>query len=1101
MELTRVWRRAFAAVRTVAASAAAVACIVATLTPALAGTTGVVHGRVTGSTGAPIADVAVTLAAPSGTYKSSTDAKGFYAITGVFADTYTASFVKAGFDTSEVTGVTVFADQTVTVDTKLTKSLKTIAKVTARSAASAFQPEQTADTYTVNATQVQNLQGSDLNTSESNLITSLPGVGYDSSGYPVIHGGRENEEGFTFDGIPYTDAFTGQFVNSLSLPGSGLASAQLTPGVGDASVQSNGTGVINLVAKRGTYPGASDGEFRVGGPGFDHGMNADISFAAPNGTYSDYAAFAGANSEPKIGNGDYPANQIGASFSGLLESDREFLNNFVFRFGKNHNQAIQFLADIAQHNFYQGYGGLNGLCFQSCNPYFLNFYGGVYGLSPAQLGAITPLYPNQTSPTETLAQANRTAETYYQPNESYKLGYTLIINPSTFLSADLYSVNATTTFDFPTARTNSLGYGDFFLQQGGHSLGGSIKLQKQINEKNLVQVGYDYRWLHPIYAFNASGYSFLSYLVNNPTLFTPYDFISPNDPNCPFGPGTCGYAYGAFPNAAQLTVPYSTQNSDLNRRDTSYYINDKISFNDRLNASVGLRLEKADFVGLPTPGLQSDCTFLYNPASAPANPNYNTNTPIGPGNCPFTPNFSNITNAMIHPSVLEPRVGISWQIARNTAIRFTYDKAASFPLLGLIDDRYSLDNYAAYAKLAPYSLYNSAFLGIPNNAYAIPTVGGQSGTNVASCGFAPYQVACTNYASELYWASQNLFGLPYQPILPMTSNNYQVTLQHQFTKGILNGVAVSIAPWLRRQNNTEATVAQPLLNANGQPVIKNGTVIFGPASATNLGKEFGDGVDVNITRESATGLSAQWTMTYVNEFSSVLPTTSGEDFFPSIPYASVLAGNEYRVGFLSPFQTTLGLTYRTKNGWRINPRFSYDIGYPIGNGTLTAALINNQGVNVPNTNVQPGGAAQSSGLGPALYVDPMNPGSVFNPNVIATRGNSETSSPGGKLTKPNFYANITLEYSPPKGNYKIGLDVENIFNKYYQSNGTFLNDRYQPIATGVAGPLTGYSYHAVDYQVPFANQQYLGAFGGNGAFVNLPNGIGRSFYLYYSVKI
>ncbi|MDE2481046.1 MAG: TonB-dependent receptor [bacterium] len=1098
MELTRVWRRALAAVRTAAAIAAAVACVAGTLAPALAGTTGVIRGTVTDTSGAPLAGVSVTFAAPSGTYKASTDAKGFYAVAGVYADTYTGSFVKAGYDTSEITGVTVFADQAETVNTKLAKSLKTIAKVTARSVASAFQPQQTVDTYTVNAQQVENLQGTDLNISESNLLTSLPGVGYDSSGYPVIHGGRENEEGFQFEGIPYTDAFTNQFVSSLALPGSGIASAQLTPGVGDASVQSGGTGVINLVAKRGTYPGATDAEFRVGGPGFDHVFNGDLSFASPNGTYSDYAAFSGGNSAPRFGTGTNSA-QEGWFFQTGLQTDREFLNNFIFRFGKTHNQAIQLFADVAQHQFFQDAGGLGGLCFQSCNPYFQNFYGPIFGLSNAQLSAITPLYPNQTSSTETLAQAGRAAQTYYQPNETFKIGYDWNINPSTFLSADFYSVNSVVTFDFPTAGTNPLGYGDFFLEQGGHSLGGSIKLQKQLNAKNLVQAGYEFRWLHPEYAFNGSGYNFLAYLINSPTVFTPLDFVNPNDPNCPFGPGACGYAYGASPGAAQMTVPFATQNSDLNRRDTSFYLNDKIEVNDKLNLQLGVRYEKADFVGLPTPGLQSDCTFLYNPASAPANPNYNANNPIGPGNCPFTPNFSNITNAMIHPSELEPRIGLAWQLNPNTAIRFTYDRATAFPLLGLVDDRWSLNGYGQFAKLAPFSLLN-ALLGVPNSA-AIPTINGQSATNVTSCGIAPYQVACPNYASELYWASQNLFGVPYQPVLPMVSNNYQITFQHQFTKGALNGVAISIAPWLRHQTNTEATVAQPLLGSNGLPVIKNGQVIFGPASATNLGKEFGDGIDVNITRESRTGLSAQWTMTYVNEFSSVLPTTAGEDFFPSIPYASVLAGNQYRVGFLSPFQTTLGLTYRTKNGWRINPRFSYDVGYPVGNGTLTAAIINGVAVNIPNTNVLPGGAAQSSGLGAGSYVDPLNPGSVFNPNVIASRGNSETSSPGGKLTKPNFLANVTVEYSPPKGNYKLGFDVENIFNKYYAPNGTFLNDRYQPIATGIAGPLTGSSYQPTDYQVPFANPQYASAYGGNGVFANFPNSQGRAYYFYYSVRI
>jgi hypothetical protein len=1108
MELTRAWRRALAAMKTAVAVVTAVACITTITTPAFAGTTGVVKGTVTDTAGAPLAGVSIILRSPSGNYPSTTDSRGFYAITGVYADTYTASFEKSGYASQVVTGLSVFADQTVTQNEKLTKSLKTIASVTARSAASAFQPEQTVDTYTVGQQQIQNLQGSDFNISESNLLTSLPGVGYDSSGYPVIHGGRENEEGFEFEGVPYTDAFTNQFVNTLALPGSGLASAQLTPGVGDASVQSNGTGVINLVASRGTYPGYTNLEFRVGGPGFDHAFNGSMSYASDNGHISDYLAFAGAQSSPRYGDGTTPANLTGNMASTLLEADRETLNNLIFRFGKNNNQALQLFTDIGQHNFYQAYGGYSSYCFESCNPYLQASYGSYYGFTPSQVTALTGPMINQTSPTETLAQGNRAPATYYQPFETYKLGYTLNINPSTFLSADVYSVNAVTTFDFPTGTTNSLGLGDYNLLQGGHSLGGTIKLQKQINDKNLAEVGYEYAWRHPEYQQNIYGYAWLSYLVDTQGFFAPYDFISPTDPNgcpaqtyygIPAAVGTCGYAYGANPTATQLQIPSFAQNSNINRRDASYYVNDKWDINDRLHLDAGVRVETSQYLGLPSIGLNSDCTFNYNPANANPNASYDPTKPLGLGNCPYNPNFSNITTQMLKPSEVEPRLGLAWQLGHDTALRFTYDRASAFPILGLVDAQlYQPDFLQPYAKLAPYSLNNNL---LAAEGVTVPTFALANGTttNVNECGIAPYYVPCTNYGQQLYWIYQNFNGVPYQPILPMTSNNYQVTLEHQFTKGFLNGVAISVAPWTRHQYNTEASVAQPEIGKNGLPLIANGNVVLGPASATNLGKEFANGVDVNITKENPVGLSGQWTMTYVNEFSSVLPTSGSEDFFPSIPYSSALAGNVYRVGFLSPFQTTLGLTYRTESGWRVNPRLTYNVGYPIGAGTLTSDIINGVAMNVPNTNVIPGGAATSEGIGPAYYVDPLNPGSLTNPNIVASRGNAETASPGGKLSPSNFYANITLEYAPKNKPFKVGFDVENMFNRYY--GGPSLNPRYQPIATGIAGPLTGQSTHSVDYREPYANPIYEPAYGGNNVFLNFPNSIGRSYYFYYSVKI
>jgi hypothetical protein len=1082
MELTRAWRRALAAVKSVVTVVVALACVATITAPAFAGSTGVVNGTVTEQqSGAPIAGVGVTLHSPSGNYHATTDARGFYSITGIYADTYTASFEKNGYGPQTLTGITVFADQEITVSIKLAKALKEIAKVTARSTASAFQPQQTVDTYTVNAAQIQNLQGSDFNLSESNLITSLPGVGYDSSGYPVIHGGRENEEGFEFNDIPYTEAFTNQFVNSLALPGSGLSSAQITPGVGDASVQSNGTGVINLISQRGTYPGYTSLEVADGGTGFYHAFNGSMSYASPNGHISDYLAFAGAQTSPLYGNAVYPAAEIEAMTGLGLETDRETLNNLIFRFGKNNNQSVQLFTDIAQHNFFLDYGGKEGYCFESCNPYLQAFYGGVYGFTPGQVTELTGLQTGQTSPDETLIAANLSPAVDYQPNQTYKIGYTLNINPSTYVSADVYSVNSATTFEYPTGTTDSLGLLDRNNQlQGGHSLGGEIKLQKQLNDKNLLDIGYEYAWQHPVFQFNSYGYSWLALLEENPLI--PYDFISPSDPaGCPLGTGLCGYAYGANPSATQLQLPSVAQNSDMDRRDNSYYINDKLDFTDRVHLDAGLRLETAGYVGYPAIGTLSNCTFLYLPEAAPANPNYNPSLPAVTGNCPYNANFSNITGQMLNPSELEPRIGLSWEISSDTALRLTYDRATAFPILGLVDD-----------ALLP-SVYLNGYSKLPAGG-AAALIGDQN-----LCGLAPYYVPCANYGQQLFWAYQNFFGVPYEPILPMTSNNYQATFQHQFTRGALKGVAVSVAPWTRHQYNTEATVAEPVLGSNGLPIIENGQIILGPGNATNLGKEFATGVDVNITKENPVGLSGQWTMTYVNEFSSVLPTSSGEDFFPSIPYSSVLAGNVYRVGFLSPFQSTVGLTYKTLSGWRFNPRLTYNIGYPIGTGTLTADILNGAAVNVPNTNVIPGGAATSEGIGPAYYVDPLDPGSLLDPNIDASRGNSETTSPGGKLTPSNFYLNFTVEYSPPAARYKIGFDVENIFNRVY--SGAFFNPYYQPVASGISGPLTGYSYIPTDYIESYATPRYLPQFGGNSVFVNFPNNIGRTYYVYFSVKV
>src|SRR5947209_6187551 len=113
-------------------------------------TTGILSGTVTdATTHAPLANVKVTANAPTGHYSTTTNSGGFYSMNGVYGDTYTVSFDLTGYEPVQVVGQTVFPDLTTVVNETLVKSLKTIARVTSRSAGNAFQPNQTVDTYSV----------------------------------------------------------------------------------------------------------------------------------------------------------------------------------------------------------------------------------------------------------------------------------------------------------------------------------------------------------------------------------------------------------------------------------------------------------------------------------------------------------------------------------------------------------------------------------------------------------------------------------------------------------------------------------------------------------------------------------------------------------------------------------------------------------------------------------------------------------------------------------------------------------------------------------------------------------------------------------------
>lgn len=1045
-------------------------------------------------------------------------------MTGVFADTYTISFQAQGYSQGAQPGVTVFADQVATIDFSLARQLKTIATVTSRGG-SPYQPNQTTDTVTVTPQQIQAFQGTSFNSSETNLLTSLPGATVDSSGYPVIHGGREYEEGFQFEGIPYVDAYSNQFTNTLAVPTSGIGLVQLTPGGGDITQGTGGGfGSFNVVAKRGTYPSYASIGAAVGSPSFDHRLNFDWSWATPDGRFSNYLSMSNSDFAPKYQTDGNSYAAAGRFFSDNLETDRETLDNFVYRFGQNKTQSLQLFFDVADHHFYDDAGG-NGadvscsvgslstyttLCFPNGDPNFRRLwstylsYGALIGLpgwtglfTRAEVSEITPLFPGQTSATQSLAQASdRASRTYFQPNTAFKIGYSNNLNSSTFLNVTAYRTNSVVTFDFPGEEASYAS--DSYVNQGGMTDGLTLSLQKQLSDKHLLEAGADVSHLHPVDAYRSISLAFYGATLNAlgtgayDELYLPAAFIPAGMP-CPITPvnGTdgCGYAYNAYPaGTTGVTYPMFDQIATVNRQDYSLYLSDKWTPNTRLNAQFGLRMDAATY-RIPTPGLDPYyCTSLYAPKTWTPNPNYNPNAAMGGANCPFNATFD-FSNDAVRPKVFQPRAGISYRLGAESAIRLTYSRAVQFVPIGSVDfgETDPRAYFNTYGKLAAFDP-------------------GGVGTY---CGYAGFQVPCRNFGEQLFWANQNMDGIAYQLARPTTSDNYELSLQHQFTGKFLNGVALNISPWYRNQHDTIAQESSPILDNHGNPLVVNGALQFGPPVLTNAGKEHATGIDFNLARTVPVGLSFQLTASYINEFSSVIPLSGSEDFYPSVVPQSLQLGNEYRVGFVSPFQSTLALSYRTANGWRFTPRYSWNIGYPTGLGLLTPAYINGVAYNVPNTNgVGAGGAPD----GAACFIDPTNPGSQFNPNEAACRGNAEAASAGGKLSPQNSFTDLTLEYSPPKSNVTLGLNVNNIFNQTL--SGADFNARYAPLATGITGPLTGYSASSSPYPTTsgcstapvtcnyLSAMPFYGSFmRGQQTYINVPDQLGRTFYLYLQVKV
>jgi hypothetical protein len=1079
------------ALRNVLTCALALAFLLCSTPSAFAQTvTGTIQGTVTaGQANVKLAGVAVSAASPSGRYSATTDQNGFFTINGVTPDTYTVTFTRTGYETFGLQGVTVVQGGIANATTSLNQSnLTRIGRTQARSSAGAFQPAQTTDQYNVSTQQITTTLGKQGGNNEANLLAAIPGASFDSTGYPVLRGGREYEEGFQFEGIDYTDAFTHQFVNSLILNGAG--NFQVQPGAGDASIGNAGTGAINVIAKRGTSPAFGQLEASILAGRFQHEARGEYGWASPNGRFSNYASLFFERDAYHYGAGGADPLLIGAYFNGRSSQyANDILNNFVYKFGRDNNQSLQFFYQNTEFNVHLGYGVPTGtLPFKDADPFTLA-QAGAFGLTAAQLQAIMPFTQGQRSLTDRIGALGdgRTSVSGTQPNETIKLQYSNNLNASTFLTAKFYRVNNVEQFDRAFNSTSTFPLGDEVSLQGGQRTGFGVDGTKQLGSKNLLGFGGKYEFLLPVFSFVSATVGPFTYAGFGNSLEAA-DFFTPG--SCPAfyqnvignGPASCGYVTNYIPAYRQagaaacpagtldtpacplaVQLPPGNDQTSASRQDWALYLKDTYSPTDRLKLDVGLRLDAVNWK-------YGDCSIYRCLPTA-----YSLDASGMPTNFQF--NYDADTK---RPRVLQPRAAISFQATRNDALRFSYGRSVQFPPMAVVENATIRQNF-------------NTFNGIPSRD---PLTGTQAMFCSAAVLINPaFQNApCASYADQLYWENSTVVsGVPVTPLKPVTFNNFDFSYSHLFP----HQVGMKITPFYYKTSNNVATTSQQLVQ-NGAPVFDaNGNPVLGPSVNTNLGKTNASGVEFLITKEAAYGLSGSLSLTYQNVFSNVVPTSGSENFFPTIPPESLALGNLYRVGYLSPFVGALAFQERTRSGWRINPVIYYNHGYPYGSGLITAASVNGKPYNIPNTNIS--NPAQLGGApGATRYVDPRNPGSLFNPNIDASRGTPETASAGGVLSAARFTpVQLTVEYQSPRNPRAgiFGVLVQNLFNQLYGE--PTLNGRYQPVATGIAAPYSGYT----------ANSQFTGQFnypsfiGGNKAYLLSPNSVPRTVQFYYQINL
>jgi hypothetical protein len=1051
---------------------------------AAGGQTGNVSGTVIEDvSGIPIPNASVTIVSPTGTYKTTTNGKGFFSILGLNVDTYTISIEAKGFEPLLREGVTIIGDQDLSLGTiRMAKSSapRLLGTVRARNVSSAFQPNQTVDSVTVAGDRIgqtlgKNASGGD----ERQLVQAVPGVTLDANNNIIIRGSLETEVGYQFDGVPYTEPFFSQ--NSSAGRFNGLGSLQVVEGAGDATQGNAGGGVINIVPKRGTYPPEGTFDAEIGGPNYNHQLNVDYGFATRDGRISDYFAYSGQRNVPYYGYANENAASIGEYYGVSNISNDDIVNNFVLKFGKDNNQSLQILYQNRDLQEWGDRGGIAGQNFYNTNDpgsytaqasynYLASVLGPTAGLAEYQkLIGIDPYTP--TSGPQYTGSITAPEQIANFPVNLLKFEYT------NSFGANFFDVKAYNSFQFNNSANNTSTYAGNTTpgvqEQGGQRTGVHADFTHQFGSRNTTTLDFSFENQHPIW----NGYNST---VDIPNLLAETtgapgsasdgipllaQFLTPVNGVCPVA-GGCGLDQ-YFPNGIPR-IPIGGINyhgSDFLNYGAA--IRDQWSPTDKLKIDAGLRLDTETYKIAPNPvnaGLPFYSSDTSDVAPDLIGPQYNK------------------------PLVYEPRIAVAYRLTPNDSIRAAYGRSVIFLNAQTYGTPGSIYNYAPFTKVPAY------------DSAADP-----------GCGFYnPTQ--CLNFAQEMFWLwdqnkdAPDLGGAKYE-----ADSNYDLTYQHQFK----NGIGLRLTPFVKNATNVPDF---SVLSATINPV--TGQLTSFVFTVNNNGVNKATGVELGVTLpDRPVGLSGFLSATYQNVFDRVTPLTSGEENLPFIFDTSVALGDTYRAGYLSPLTARLGLDYKTKVGLEVRPIINYIRGYPFSAGTTTASnglcgiVANVPAVNFGcGTTFYPGFEGITSGFSftgqnSTQYVDPAYPGNTFNPNIAVTRGTPNTSSAGGILSKPEAEADLDVEFHVGKDNRQtLGLLMTNITGNVYFGSVPIINPYWQPVSTGVGGPQTGKN--------ALANPAYAGgifaatgsaanpslATYSNGPYVLVPNEP-VIYTLYYQVKI
>jgi hypothetical protein len=484
---------------------------------------------------------------------------------------------------------------------------------------------------------------------------SLPGVvrtigtggGYFGNGSLSFRGGSTDQVGFELEGIPLNRGFDA--ANATSFVTNGLASLEVYTGGEPADSGRSMSGYVNEIIRRGSYPGGADLTAIIGGPAFNHTVQADVYGGTPDRKFTYYASTLASNADYNFVNRSnldntsihVPANDPGCgafnqelffntsippdtglwyidcsaahvfnmpvsqaawqSFVNPSAAIRDTVANLHYSIAHNGLQDdIQGLYVVGGTGdpflfagtgldpalYFEGTGGSINGSGQFLWPTGFPYIGKVNQPFTGAFGNYT--WPSSGGSTGPIPPSYVDSQSTQE--SIAKLSYTRSFSSSSFLRFYAYSLYSAWNFD---QATNGF-LGDSFYQLHDNATGYTLNYQNHINAQNLLKLSADYTrdvTLRYNYASNFFPDEFSSQTASKFPAFESVACALPGmslkDGPAAWDPKGCnGSASGE--NATTIGAPFAYWNA-INPVNTDAVITDSLRPSDKWLFDIGLR--------------------------------------------------------------------------------------------------------------------------------------------------------------------------------------------------------------------------------------------------------------------------------------------------------------------------------------------------------------------------------------------------------------------------------------------------------------------------------------------------------------------------------